>query len=145
MSALLDFHPARWVTLQLSYLHEGRSSTILYGGYDVNANYHATPPNIRPGAVLTSVTCSPDGVKLYVNQYLVVEFNWKGGPKAGAVRWDASGALSFRSGLGFFALVIKSPSAHRRCGEQCRRRLLCLNCLQVARQIADSELLVLHV
>jgi exopolysaccharide biosynthesis operon protein EpsL len=35
-SALLDFHPARWVTLQLSYLHEGRSSTILYGGYDVN-------------------------------------------------------------------------------------------------------------
>lgn len=60
------------------------------GGYDVNANYHATPPNIRPGAVLTSVTCSPDGVKLYVNQYLVVEFNWKGGPKAGAVRWDAT-------------------------------------------------------
>jgi exopolysaccharide biosynthesis operon protein EpsL len=35
-SALLDFHPARWVTLQLSYLHEGRTSTILYGGYDVN-------------------------------------------------------------------------------------------------------------
>ncbi|HUI59222.1 MAG TPA: hypothetical protein VLX90_03310 [Steroidobacteraceae bacterium] len=35
-SALLDFHPATWVTLQLSYLHEGRSSTILYGGYDVD-------------------------------------------------------------------------------------------------------------
>lgn len=35
-SALLDFHPARGITLQLSYLHEGRSSTILNGGYDVN-------------------------------------------------------------------------------------------------------------
>jgi len=36
MSALLDYHPARWVTVQLSYLHEGRSSNVLYGGYDVN-------------------------------------------------------------------------------------------------------------
>ena len=36
MSALLAYHPARWVSVQLSYLHEGRSSTILYGGYDVD-------------------------------------------------------------------------------------------------------------
>ncbi len=36
MSALLGYHPAKWITVQLSYLHEGRSSTILYGGYDVD-------------------------------------------------------------------------------------------------------------
>ena len=35
-SALLDFHPATWVMLQLSYLHEGRSSSVLDGGYEVN-------------------------------------------------------------------------------------------------------------
>jgi exopolysaccharide biosynthesis operon protein EpsL len=33
MSALLSYHPATWVTLQLSYLHEQRSSNIPDGAY----------------------------------------------------------------------------------------------------------------
>jgi len=33
MSALLAYHPRTWVTLQLSFLHEERSSNIAFGGY----------------------------------------------------------------------------------------------------------------
>ena len=67
------------------------STTVkVAGGYDTSAHYHANPPNIVPGAILSSVTVSPDGAKIYVTSYLVVEFNWKGGPKAGAVRFDAT-------------------------------------------------------
>ena len=36
MSALLAYHPARWVSAQLSYLHETRSSNILDGDYAAN-------------------------------------------------------------------------------------------------------------
>jgi exopolysaccharide biosynthesis operon protein EpsL len=33
LSALLAYQPATWVSLQLSFVHEDRSSNILYGGY----------------------------------------------------------------------------------------------------------------
>jgi hypothetical protein len=36
MSALLAYHPARWVTVQLSFLHEDRSSNIAFGDYSAN-------------------------------------------------------------------------------------------------------------
>ena len=33
LSAWLAYHPASWVTVQLSFLHEDRSSNIAFGGY----------------------------------------------------------------------------------------------------------------
>ena len=33
LSALLVYHPVSWVTVQLSYLHEDRSSSLAFGGY----------------------------------------------------------------------------------------------------------------
>jgi len=33
LSALLAYHPASWVTVQVSFLHEDRSSNIAFGGY----------------------------------------------------------------------------------------------------------------
>jgi len=33
MSALLAYHPATWVTVQLSFVHEARSSNVALGGY----------------------------------------------------------------------------------------------------------------
>jgi exopolysaccharide biosynthesis operon protein EpsL len=33
VSALLAYHPASWVSVQLSFLHEDRSSNIAFGGY----------------------------------------------------------------------------------------------------------------
>ncbi len=33
LSALLAYHPVNWVTVQLSFLHEDRSSSIAFGGY----------------------------------------------------------------------------------------------------------------
>jgi hypothetical protein len=33
LSALLAYHPATWLSLQLSFVHEDRSSNILYGDY----------------------------------------------------------------------------------------------------------------
>ena len=39
LSALLAYHPATWITVQLSFLHEDRSSNILFGGYAVNVGW----------------------------------------------------------------------------------------------------------
>jgi exopolysaccharide biosynthesis operon protein EpsL len=36
LSALLAYRPARWATLQLSFLHEDRASNIAFGGYGVD-------------------------------------------------------------------------------------------------------------
>jgi exopolysaccharide biosynthesis operon protein EpsL len=33
LSALLAYHPASWISVQLSFLHEDRSSNIVFGGY----------------------------------------------------------------------------------------------------------------
>lgn len=33
LSALLAYHPARWVSVQLSFIHEDRSSSVAFGGY----------------------------------------------------------------------------------------------------------------
>jgi exopolysaccharide biosynthesis operon protein EpsL len=36
LSALLAYHPATWVSVQLSFLHEDRSSNLAFGGYGVD-------------------------------------------------------------------------------------------------------------
>jgi exopolysaccharide biosynthesis operon protein EpsL len=36
LSALLGYHPVSWAAVQVSYLHEDRSSNIVFGGYAVN-------------------------------------------------------------------------------------------------------------
>jgi hypothetical protein len=33
---LLAYHPATWVSVQLSFLHEDRSSNLAFGGYGVD-------------------------------------------------------------------------------------------------------------
>ena len=39
MSVLLAYHPVEWFTGQLSFLHEERSSNILFGGYAANVGW----------------------------------------------------------------------------------------------------------
>lgn len=74
-----------------------RFTATCSGGYDQNPHYHANPPNVVPGQTVT-LTLTPDGVKNYPITAVVTKFHWKGGPKNGAVRFDAE----FR-GSGYFA------------------------------------------
>jgi len=67
-----------------------RGTYTISGGYDFNANYHAAPPAIIAGQILTAVHAKPDGSDDYTSSALVTEFNWNGGPQAGAVKFNAT-------------------------------------------------------
>jgi hypothetical protein len=89
-SDIETLHPSTANGFMMRVVNFQGATLKISGGYNLGDNYHADPPDISTGAALTGVHAKPDGTLDYAGDYVVEDFQWTGGGKNGAVKFEAT-------------------------------------------------------